>query len=72
MVSMSKKQTHLVAKEAPGDVDLLAPDDDDFLPRENLFGDNGGQPTKEMSISIYDDGYQEECSNGGILDILHE
>jgi hypothetical protein len=63
---MSKKQTHLVAKEAPGDVDLLAPDDDDFLPRENLFGDNGGQPTKEMTLAINDDGCRGECGHGEV------
>jgi hypothetical protein len=56
----------LVAEKAPGDVYLLAPDDDDFLARENLFRDDGGQPTKEMTLAIDDDGCRGECGHGEV------
>jgi len=43
-----------VAEEAAGDVDLLAAHDDDLLAREDLLGDNGGQPTQEMALAVDD------------------
>lgn len=48
--------THFVAEERPGDVDLLAPHNDDLLAGEDLFGNNGRQSSQEMALSIDDDG----------------
>jgi len=53
---------YLVAEEAARDVDLFAPDNDNFLSVENLFGDYGGESTQEMALSIYYDGGRR---NGG-------
>ena len=61
---MEYKRAYLVTKEAPGDVNLLAPDDYDFLTRKNLFGDDRGQTTKEMTLAINDDGCRRECGHG--------
>jgi len=54
--------THLVAEEASRDVNLFTPDNDNFLSVENLFGDDGGESTQEMALSIYYDGGRR---NGG-------
>ena len=51
---------HLVAEEAAGDVDLLAPDYDNLLAVQNLLGDNGRQPAQEMALAINDDGARGE------------
>jgi len=56
----------LVAEEAARDVDLLAPDNYDFLPRENLLGDDGGQSTKEVTLAINDDGCRGESGHGEV------
>ena len=55
---------HLVAEEAARDIDLLAPDNCDFLARQDLLGDNGGQPSKEMTLAINDDGAGGKCGHG--------
>ena len=54
--------TYLIAEEATGDVNLFTPDNDNFLSVENLFGDDGGESTQEMALSIYYDGGRR---NGG-------
>ena len=48
--------TYLVAEEAARDVNLFAPDDNNFLSVENLLGDYGSESTQEMALSIYYDG----------------
>ena len=48
--------TYLVAEETAGDINLFTPDNDNFLPVENLFGDDGSESTQEMALSIYYDG----------------
>jgi len=53
---------YLVAEEAARDINLFAPDNDNFLSGENLFGDYGGKSTQEMALSIYYDGGRR---NGG-------
>lgn len=53
---------YLVAEEAARDINLFAPDNDNFLSAENLFGDYGGESTQEMALSIYYDGGRR---NGG-------
>jgi hypothetical protein len=53
---------YLVAEEAARDVNLFAPDNDNFLSAENLFGNYGGESTQEMALSIYYDGGRR---NGG-------
>jgi len=55
--------TELVAEKAPGDVNLFAPYNNDFLARENLLRDDGGQPTKEMTLAINNDGCRGECGH---------
>ena len=47
---------YLVAEEAARDVNLFAPDNNNFLSVENLFGDYGGESTQEMALSINYDG----------------
>ena len=47
---------YLVAEKTARDIDLLTSYNDDFLPGENLLGDYGGQPTKEMTFAINYDG----------------
>jgi len=59
-----------VAEEAARNVDLLAADDDDLLAREDLLGDNGGQPTQEMALAVNDnrtrgEGRHSGCSESG-------
>ena len=53
---------YLVAEEAARDVNLFAPDNDNFLSAENLFGKYGGESTQEMALSINYDGGRR---NGG-------
>ena len=61
--------TYLVAEEGSGDVDLFAPHHHNFLSRENLLGDNGGQPTKEMTLAINNDGGCRESGHGRVCRI---
>ena len=53
---------YLVAEEAARDVNLFAPDNNNFLPVKNLFGNYGGESTQEMALSINYDGGRR---NGG-------
>ena len=45
---------HLLADEAAGEGDLLAPDDDDALPGEELLGDDGGQAAEHVVPCVDD------------------
>lgn len=54
---------YLVAEEAAGDVDLLAPHHHDFLAGENLLGDDRGQSTKEVTLAINNDGCRGESGH---------
>ena len=56
--------THLVPEEAAGDVDLLASDYNNLLPVQNLLGDNGRKPAKEVALAINDDGARGEGGHG--------
>ena len=51
---------HLVAEEAARDVNLLAPDDDNLLAAQDLFGDNGRQTSEKMALAINNDGGRGE------------
>lgn len=55
--------THFVAEKASRDVNFLAPDNDDFLPGENLLRNDGGQSTKEVTLAIDDDGCRRESGH---------
>ena len=57
---------YLVAEEAARDVDLFAPDDNNFLSVENLLGDYGGESTQEMALSIYYDGGRRNGGHGEV------
>ena len=58
--------TYLVAEEAARDVNLFAPDNNNFLSVENLFGDYGGESTQEMTLSIYYDGGRRNGGHNGV------
>ena len=47
---------HLVAEETAGDVDLLAPDDDNLLAIKDLLRDNRSKPAQKMALAVNDDG----------------
>ena len=47
---------HLVAEEAAGNVDLLAPDDNNLLAVEDLLRDNRSKPAKKMALAVNDNG----------------
>ena len=51
---------HLVAEEAAGDVDLLAPDDDNLLAVQNLLRHDRRKPSEEMALAINNDGGRGE------------
>lgn len=53
---------YLVAEEAARDVNLFAPDNNNFLSVKDLFGNYGGESTQEMALSINYDGGRR---NGG-------
>jgi hypothetical protein len=63
-MNASRKWTDFVSEEAAGDVDFLAANYDDFLAREDLLGDDGGQPTKEMTLAIDNDGRRGKRGHG--------
>jgi len=50
----------LVTEEAAGDINLLAADDGELLPREDLLGDDAGQATEQMSLPVDNDGGRRE------------
>lgn len=62
--SKSNGMNYLVAEEAAGDINLLAPDDDNLLAIQNLLGDNRRQSSKEMALAINDDGGRGEGGHG--------
>ena len=59
--------THLVAEETAGNVDLLAPDDDNLLAVENLLRDNRGKTAEKMALAVNDDGGGGESGHGGSI-----
>lgn len=61
--SFGSRGMYLVAEETARDVNLFAPDNDNFLSVENLFGNNGGESTQEMALSIYYDGGRRDCGH---------
>jgi hypothetical protein len=64
--SFGSNGTHLVAEETARDVNLFAPDNNNFLSVENLFGDYGGESTQEMALSINYDGGRRDGGHGGV------
>ena len=56
---------HLVAEETAGDVDLLAPDDDNLLAVKDLLRDNRSKPAQKMALAVNDDGGGGESGHGG-------
>ena len=61
-LNFGSNSMYLVAKEAARDINLFAPDNDNFLSIENLLGDYRGESTQEMALSINYDGGRR---NGG-------
>ena len=55
---------HLVAEEAAGNVDLLAPDDNNLLTVEDLLRDNRSKATQKMALAVNDDGGGGEGGHG--------
>ena len=55
---------HLVAEETAGDVDLLAPDDNNLLAVEDLLRDNRSKATQKMALAVNDDGGGGEGGHG--------
>ena len=55
---------HLVAEEAAGNVDLLAPDDNNLLAVEDLLRDNRSKATQKMALAVNDDGGGGEGGHG--------
>ena len=56
--------TDLVAEETAGDVDLLAPNDDNLLAVENLLRDNRSKTAQKMALAVNDDGGGGEGGHG--------
>ena len=54
--NLATETTHLVSEEAAADVDLFASNNDNFLTREDLLGENGSKASQEMALTIDDDG----------------
>ena len=46
--------THLGTEERSGHVDLLATDDNNPLSLEDLLGDDGREPTEEVTLAVND------------------
>ena len=57
---------YLIAEEAARDVNLFAPDDNNFLPVKNLLGDYRSEPTQEMALSINYDGGRRDGGHVGV------
>ena len=57
--------TDLVAEETAGDVDLLAPNDDNLLAVENLLRDNRSKTAQKMALAVNDDRGGGERGHGG-------
>lgn len=47
---------HLVAEETAGDVDLLAPNDDNLLAVEDLLRNNRSKTTQKVALAVDDNG----------------
>lgn len=62
--SQTLQDKHLVAEEAAGDVDLLAPHNDNFLAVEDLLRDYRSEPSEEVALAINYDGGRRECGHG--------
>lgn len=54
----------LVAEETAGDVDLLAPNDNNLLAVEDLLRDNRSKATQEMALAVNDNGGGGEGGHG--------
>jgi hypothetical protein len=52
---LEREKVDLVAEETAGYVDLFAPNDDDLLAGEDLFGDDGGETAEEVAFAVDDD-----------------
>ena len=55
---------YLVAEETSGDVDLLAPNDDNLLAIEDLLRDDRREATQKMALAVNDDGGGGEGGHG--------
>ena len=55
---------YLVAEETAGNVDLLAPDDNNLLAVEDLLRDNRSKATQKMALAVNDDGGGGEGGHG--------
>ncbi len=62
-------ESYLVAEKAARDVDLLAPNHDNFLATKDLLGDDRGQSTKEVTLAINYDGCRRECGHREVCEI---
>ncbi len=47
---------HLVAEETAGNVDLLAPNDDNLLAAKDLLRDNRSKAAQKMALAVNDNG----------------
>ena len=57
---------HFVAEEAARDVNLFASYNNNLLPRQNLLGDDGCQPAKQVAFTVNDDWAGGEGRHAGI------
>lgn len=51
----------LCAEELSGNVEGLAPDDNDLLSIEKLLGDDTGETTEKMTLAVNDDLKNSNC-----------
>ena len=58
---------HLVAEETAGDVDLLAPDDNNLLAVEDLLRDNRSKTAEKMALAVNDNGGGGEGGHVGSI-----
>lgn len=56
----------LVAEETARDIDLFAPHNNNLLSGKDLFGNDGGQATKKVTLSIDHDGRRRECGHDSL------
>lgn len=56
----------LVAEETARDIDLLAPNNNNLLARESLFGNDGGQATEKVALAINHDGRRRESGHDSL------
>ena len=55
--------TYFVSEKTTRDVNLFASHDNNLLAGKNLLGNNGGQPTKEMTLAIDNNGCGRESGH---------